>query len=231
MHLDGSLLDSLWDFSDVDTSLERLRDARDAASGPMRDELSTQVARAHGLGGDFDAGHAELDDIASSDPVVAQRVALERGRLINSDGDPDGAVPLFLAAFQAGADDYCTVDALHMLAIADVDNEAVWTEQALERIAASTDPRVQRWEGRVLNNHAWNLADEGDEEAALEVFREAQEWFEGHGTAQQVHTARWSVAHLLRRLGHADDARALLVQLTDDGINDPFVADELALLD
>ena len=50
------------------------------------------------------------------------RVALERGRLRNSAGDPAAAVPLFRAAAEGAASAglvFLQVDALHMLAIAD----------------------------------------------------------------------------------------------------------------
>ena len=51
-----------------------------------------------------------------------------------------------------------------------------------------------------------------------------------HGTAHQVHVARWSIAHILRRTGRPEEARALLLDLKENSEPDTYVDDELALL-
>ena len=229
--LDGAELDGLWTFDDVPASERRLRAAVDAHDGPCADELRTQVARALGLQQRFDDAHAILDALPTVDPVVAQRVSLERGRLFNTFGDKARAREEFAVAHALAADEFLTVDALHMLAIADRDSSERWTVEGLAAARASADPRVQRWEGSLLNNQAWNLADAGRESDALDVFREAEAWFAEFGSAAQIHVARWSVAHLLRRVGRLDEARAILVDLKASSPADRFVDEELAALD
>ncbi|AQP47036.1 hypothetical protein BW730_05405 [Tessaracoccus aquimaris] len=207
-----------------------LRARRDESSGPLRDEFTTQVARALGLQGRFDEASAELDSVSSDDPVVAQRVALERGRILNSSGDAEAAVAPFTAAFELGADEFLTVDALHMLAITDRDNSEEWTRRGLRIAMTSHDADVERWQGSLLNNHAWNLADAGRESEALTVFERADEWFAERGTPVQRSRARWAVAHLLRRTGDNAGAREILGALLAQDPGDTAAAAELALL-
>src|SRR3954469_21360507 len=108
---------SLWDFDDPAGSERRLRDAAEVAEGADRLVLLTQVARALGLQGRYDDGHAVLDHLAVSDPEVAARVSLERGRLLRSGGDAEAARPHFEAAEREAAEaglDPLRVDAVHM---------------------------------------------------------------------------------------------------------------------
>ena len=128
MTLDQARLDELWDFSDAAGSEALFRGAAAAtADRDERAELETQVARAMGLQDRFADGDRVLDAIDSDAPSVRTRVALERGRLRNSAGDPGAAVPLFIAAAEGAASaglHFLRVDALHMLAIADADHSA-----------------------------------------------------------------------------------------------------------
>src|SRR5699024_10669434 len=95
---------------------------------------------------------------------------------------------------------YLTVDAIHMLGITDKAAAATWYERGLEIVQHSHDARVQRWEGPLRNNQAWNLADEGNLEAALHLFREAEAWFRAHGTSQQVQLAESCISELEKRM-------------------------------
>lgn len=213
------------------SGIERtLADLRDGSEGALRDEYATQVARALGLQGRFAEATRALDDIVNDDPVVAQRVALERGRLLTSAGTPELALPYFTAARAAAADPFLTVDALHMLAIADPSNSEEWTRAGLRIAMTSVDPEVENWQGALLNNHAWNLADAGRESEALDVFRRAEEWFADRGSQRQQHQSRWAVAHLLRRTGDRAAARAILDALLADDPTDAATIEELRLL-
>lgn len=228
--LDGAWLDANWDFEDAAASEQRFRDALPEMEDAAADELRTQIARALGLQGKFAEALNSLIAISSDDPVVRQRVALERGRVHNSAGDVAEAIPFFLEAQSLAADPYLTVDAMHMLAFTDIARAEDWYRQAMEIAQASADPRVQRWQGSLQNNYAWSLVENGDLSGALEVFREAESWFRAHGTPRQVHIARWSVAHVLRRLGEIDAAREILLDLKAQGEPDTYVDEELGLL-
>ena len=197
-HLDGTGLDRLWDFADPAGSERRLRDAAGQAEGVAADELRTQVARALGLQGSFAEALTLLDGISTNDAVVQQRIALERGRVFNSSDDVAQAISQFQEAYRLDADAWLTLDAIHMLAIVDKAAYQTWYERGLAIAQHSNDARVRRWEGSLRNNHAWNLADEGNFEAALQEFREAEEWFREHGTPGQVEIAQSYIAEIER---------------------------------
>lgn len=199
-HLDGTELDRLWAFADPAGSEKRLRAAARQADGVAADELRTQIARALGLQGAFAEALTLLDGITADDAQLQQRIALERGRVFNSSDDVAQAISQFQEGYRLDADAYLTLDAIHMLAIADKAEYQLWYERGLEIAQHSTDARVRRWEGSLRNNHAWNLADEGNLDAALQEFREAELWFREHGTSQQVQNAESYVAEILDRM-------------------------------
>jgi len=87
-------LDDLWDYDDPAGSEIRFRaaiEAAEAGGDPVAvDEARTQLARAPGLQGQFDDGHAILDAVDASHPIddrIRVRALLERGRLLRSSGD------------------------------------------------------------------------------------------------------------------------------------------------
>lgn len=203
-HLDGTELDRLWDVADPVSSEQRLRAAADLAEGVAADELRTQIARALGLQGKFAEALTLLDGITTASSVVQQRIALERGRVFNSSDDVARAISQFQEAYRLDADAYLTLDAIHMLAIADKADYQLWFERGLEVARHATDARVRRWEGSLRSNHAWNLADEDNLDAALQEFREAETWFREHGTPAQVEVAESYVAEMLRLLGNTE---------------------------
>src|SRR5579862_6151897 len=137
-HLRQSALDELWDYGDPGLSETRFAEARlSAGSAVAEAEFATQQARALGLQGRFEEGHALLDDIGYDDPVVAVRVLLERGRLYNSAGQAQHAAPLFTAAAEqaqvCGAT-FLAADALHMVGIAEPDTIESCTAHAFALI-------------------------------------------------------------------------------------------------
>jgi hypothetical protein len=88
-------------------------------------EVSTQIARTLGLQRKFAEAHALLDAIeprlTGLPTHVRVRYLLERGRVFNSSGAPERAVPLFAEALElaeADKDEFYAVDAAHMLGIA-----------------------------------------------------------------------------------------------------------------
>ncbi|MDQ7991356.1 MAG: hypothetical protein AAGC63_02900 [Propionicimonas sp.] len=190
MALTQETLDRLWDFSDPAASLARFDDEMRGSPDPEAlAELRTQRARALGLLERYDEAHQALDAVPDTSRVVAARVALERGRLRNSAGDPAGAVALFRLAESLAdeADDvFLQVDALHMLAIADPAGGQEWTEQALRVLEGTRDARTLRWQVALHSNAGWALLDDGSAAEALTRFELAREAAVRWGTAEQV---------------------------------------------
>ena len=85
-----------------------------------------------------------LDDLSPTEDEVAVRIALERGRLFRSEGDPEQARPLFEAAArsaQAAGLEALHVDALHMTAlVADPADQLAIGRHALAVARASHRP-------------------------------------------------------------------------------------------
>ena len=232
-------LASLWDFDDPAGSGQRFRDAVASADGPDRDVLLTQLARALGLQGRYDEGHAVLDELAGADGEVGVRVALERGRLLRSSGDPGGSAPFFAKAAdlaRAAGLEALHVDALHMQAlVAPVDQQVALTEHALGVARGSEEQAARDWDASLLNNLGMVHADAGDFATALERFEEALAARRRIGDDSRTGVARWMVAWALRNLGRRAEAlamqRALKADLAAAGEDDPYVDEEIALLE
>jgi len=232
-------LQDLWDFDDPAGTEQRLRAAADIAEGTDRLALLTQVARALGLQERYDEGHALLDQLAVGDDELAARISLERGRLLRSAGDPEGALPHLVAAEQAAAaagSDVLRVDAVHMLAlVAAPDDRVAVNERGLDLAMHSKDPAARDWDASLLNNIGMVHADAGDFGTALAVFEQALAARERIGDPSRIRVARWMVAWALRNLGRTTDAlamqRSLKAELEDAGTTDPHVDEELALLE
>ena len=209
MAIAQSLLDDLWDFSDPAGSEQRLRAAaEEETDAATRGELNTQVARSLGLHERYDEADAVLDGIRSPSQAGAVRIALERGRLRNSAGDPAAALPLFRAAAEGAAGEdlvFLRVDALHMLAIADGAHAGEWTARALAVLDGTTDARTQRWRVSLHNNAGWPHVDAERYDEAIAEFEASREAATRWGTPQQVAWADEAIAEarslLSRRRG------------------------------
>jgi tetratricopeptide (TPR) repeat protein len=173
----------LWDFYDLDATEQRLRVQLDAElDDPGRAEVLTQLARVEGLRDDFDACDRLLEQAegqAGSSAVAKVRIDLERGRKLRSSGDPEGALPLFVAAFARARDSgehYLAGDAAHMCALAVSNDRAAmeeWTQRGLD--LGEREPVAAYWAGPLLNNLGWAYFDAGEHEHALELFERALE--------------------------------------------------------
>lgn len=232
-----SRIDSLWDFDDPTESERRFRDAANSARGLDGEILTTQLARAAGLQGRFDDASDLLNALPDDeDEELRVRILLERGRVMNSSGDPDQARPEFAAAFDAASAagfEHLAIDAMHMLAIvAPPTNQDVLNGQALELAQAARDPRARQWRASLLNNMGWTAFDRGDLAAALELFEDALAVRREQGRASDTIAARWCVARTLRQLGRVDEALTIQLRLADElraaGKSDTYVDEEIA---
>jgi tetratricopeptide (TPR) repeat protein len=179
----GDRLRALWDFYDLDASEQRLSaQLEEEADDAGRAEVLTQLARVQGLRDEFDACDRLLEQaegLAGSSAVAKVRVDLERGRKLRSSGDPDGALPLFEAAFARAYDSgehFLAGDAAHMCALAVSEDSAAmeeWTQRGLD--LGEREPDAAYWAGPLLNNLGWAHFDAGEHEQALELFEQALE--------------------------------------------------------
>lgn len=228
-----------WNFSDpagTFTKFNQLSD--DTQDGLDRLRFMTQAARCLGLQKNFDGAREILAEVEAaehhSDDLFA-RFYLESGRVLDSSGKREEAIPLFEDALEfakkAGAD-YLAVDAVHMLAIANKPEMALeWGDVAMQMIEESDQEDAKKWAGSVLNNHAWNLADAGQWDKALDVFRKALVVREEMGAETPIVIAKYSVAHALRKLDRFQEALDLLTAMPNpDGFCNEEIAESLTAL-
>lgn len=196
--LDQQTLDRLWDFDDPALSEARFREATNDPSfdADERAELATQLGRAIGLQGRYEEADALLDAVDGDEPTVAVRVLLERGRLLNSAGRAEMAVPLFEQAAELAdhlGEEFLAVDALHMLALADSAHAEIWTRSALEYASTVHDERTRQWLVALHNNLGWTLHDAGRCTEAMVEFQLAEQWAGRVGTPRQQELAREAI--------------------------------------
>ena len=163
------------------------------------------------------------------------RLAIERGRALDSAGSPAEALPRFLEAYRwrrRPATAGLAVDALHMCAIAagsvDGPEAAIgWNERAIAEAEASADPAARAWLGSLLNNYGWARHDAGEFDEALRMFERALVVHQEAGREPELTIARWAVARCLRSLGRIDEALRIQEDLAVTvGADDGFVHEE-----
>ncbi len=245
-------LNALWNFSDPTLSEQRFRTALTQARGDEALILQTQIARTHGLRGDFETARNVLAGIepqlASAGPEPRVRHALELGRSYSSATHaPATQTPqtraLARAAYQralqqarAARLDALAVDVLHMLAFVDraPADQLRWGREALALAQASKQPDAQRWRATLHNNVGIALRELGRPEEALAEFRTALELRKESGETARARVAQWMVANQLRLLGRVEEALSLQLALEQDnaaaGASDPYVFEELEAL-
>jgi tetratricopeptide (TPR) repeat protein len=238
-------LDALWNYDDPAATEQKFRDllpeAEQSDDGCYHLQLMTQLARTLGLQRKFEEAHQVLDSIEpqfpDAEPVVKVRYLLERGRVLNSSGKPDMALPLFTQAWEtarSAGEDFHAVDAAHMIAIVEPDptQQLEWNHRALALAVQTSDERAKKWPASLYNNIGWTYHDSGDYAQALEHFEQALEWRRRQGNTSQILIAEWCIARALRSLGRLDEALAkqqdLLRQHEQAGIRDGYVLEELA---
>jgi tetratricopeptide (TPR) repeat protein len=239
--------DTLWDYRDPAATEARFRELLPAATAAgdadLHAQLLTQIARCQGLQRRFEDARRTLGEaerlVAGRLSTAAVRLQLERGRVLNSSGDPAGALPHFeaaLAAARALKLDYHAVDAAHMLGIAaGAEAGLAWNLEAIAMAQASKDERARGWLGSLLNNTGWYFHDAGDLARALELFQSALAFRREQGKQPELRIAEWCVARCLRSLGRLDEALAMQRDLEAQwtaagGKGDGYVFEELGEL-
>jgi tetratricopeptide (TPR) repeat protein len=237
--------DSLWDYNDPAGSETRFMNLLPLAEGSSdrsyHAQLLTQIARAQGLQGRFDAAHKTLDAVEqmlTDDMVVARvRYLLERGRVFNSSNEPENAKSLFLEAWEiarANGEDYYALDAAHMMAIVEPpEGQLVWADKAMEVAEKTQDERARKWLGPLYNNTGWTYHDLGQYDKALELFEKSLKWREEQQDEEGTRIAKWTIARAYRSLGRVEEALEMQRRLADERQNeglDPsgYVFEEIA---
>lgn len=237
-------VDSLWNYQDPAGTRARFQDllprAEEEGDGDYTALLQTQIARTYGLEQRFDSAHQLLDMV---EPQLEERAAgvrvrylLERGRTLNSSGDPAPAIPLFQKAWTLAREtslDALAIDAAHMMAIVvPADEQQRWNRQALELAETSEEPRARRWRGSLYNNMGWTYFDQGRYDSALMMFEQAVTLRKAQGQEQETRIARWCQAKTLRFLGRVEESLAiqqeLLAAWEQIGEPDGYVYEEIA---
>ncbi len=237
--LESASLKTLWDFQNPAESEQRFRAfaerARHAGDAYLAQLATTQQARAQGLQRKFELAEQLLDSIpapsSDSDGELRTRLALERGRLLNSSGKREQSAPEFESAWDVAREkglDELAVDAAHMLGIV-LDGEVGmgWNTRALELAMSSEHPEARAWRGSLLNNIGWSLHDTGQYEQALDHFETALQVRIEQGDETTIRIARWCIARCLRSLGRIDEALQAQQELATDPEADGYVYEEL----
>lgn len=215
----GDRLRPLWDFEDLEASERRLLEQLEReTSDEGRAEVLTQLARVHGLRGQFSEGERlinEAESLAGSSPAARARIQMERGRLHLSNGDAGGALRFFVSAFKIAhnaGEQFLAADAAHMAALATPHRrgKVAWTERGTRIAEASADPQVSYWLGPLLSNLGWEYQDAGEYQAALDCFERALEARKRYPDMPAlIQHAKDAVAEALRALGRGDEVSRL----------------------
>lgn len=235
----NDLILSTWNFSDPAGSFTKFNQLIAETDDELdKHRLMTQAGRCLGLQGKFDEEREILAEVEAfehhADDLFA-RYYLEMGRVLNSSGKPEEAIPLFeeaLAFSQKAGADYLAIDAAHMLAIAHkVPQSLEWGDRAMKLIEKAKDEDAKKWRGSVLNNHGWALADAEKWEEALVVFHKALEARLEQGVETPITIAKYCISHALRKLNRPEEALNLLEEVTEqDGFIDEERAEALLAL-
>jgi tetratricopeptide (TPR) repeat protein len=233
--------DSLWDYSNPQQTETRFREIliQIPEDNPAYLELLTQIARAQGLEQKFDRAHQTLDQVErrlGDYPSRAKvRYLLERGRALNSSGNPDEARSFFEQALDMAKDlseDFYAVDALHMLAIiAPPDSSLDLNLRAIQLAESSEQEKARNWLGSLYNNTGWSYHDLGDFDSALDMFQKAEAARRSQGRVNEIRIAVWAVARALRSLRCFEEALSKQLTLKEEyeaaGESDSYVCEEI----
>ena len=232
--------DTLWNYGDpagTEAKFRALLPQAAAEDVGCRLELLTQIARTQGLQGRFAEAHATLDEVEpelwDDLPVARVRYLLERGRVFNSSGKPDRAMPLFVEAFDRarGIPHWrYAIDAAHMVAIAEpsLDNQVEWNRRGVALVLDHPDQRG--WLFALYNNLGETYLKLRRYDDALACFRNFVALNVERGQPPDPYATK-DIARCLRLLGDVDEALATILpvhaQFQADGTRDGWLSEEL----
>jgi len=240
-----SEFDKLWNYNKPDETAEKFREilprVKDSGDKSAYLQLLTQLARTQSLQLKFDESHKILDEVepqlTDETKLARIRYLLERGRTYNSSNQKEKARELFLQAFELSKCevdlDFYTIDAAHMMGIAETPEEGIkWNEKGIELAEKSSDERAKGWLGALYNNTAWTNHDEKEYDKALALFEKNVKWNTERNSGQKLIIAKWSVARALRSLGKIEEAvkihKELLKEIEDKKLEeDGYIYEEL----
>ena len=231
--------DKLWDYQDpagTEAKFRELLPRAEAGDPAYLAELLTQIARTQGLQTKFDEGHRTLDraEAMLSDEMKLPRVRylLERGRVFNSCGQPDNAMPYFEQAWKLGEEAKLpryAVDAVHMIAIAKKNpkEQVEWNLRGIAMVDA--DPSQRGWLYAFYNNLGEAYARLGEYEKGLDAFRAMAKLDTDKGNEPELYTLK-DQSRMLRALGRSAEAAAVLQpalnRLAREQKNDGWISEE-----
>jgi tetratricopeptide (TPR) repeat protein len=220
--------DPLWNYRDPAGTEQKFRELLDAGLAAddksYAAELLTQIARTQGLQQKYADALATLNEserlITPEMKQAYTRILLERGRVLNSSGKAEDAVPFFERALHAAKDaglEFHAVDAAHMLGIACKNETALaWNEEAIRMAEAAADPRARNWLGPLYNNTAWTYHEMGRHSDALNLFERDIAYRTSRDRPVEAGIARWSAAKMMRHLGRFEQALQIQHELLKD---------------
>lgn len=241
--------DRLWNYGNPDETETAFRELLPVAEQDpeFHTQLLTQIARTQGLQRRFDDAHETLDraleliDLHEGAGEISGlprvRYLLERGRVLNSSGNPAESRPFFEEAWELGkkAEEHVhAVDAAHMLAIVGENptEELRWNREAMEYAEERGDERARGWLGALYNNIGYTYLTMEEYGKSLEAYQKGLDWqLERNRPATPVRIAKWCVARAMRGLGRTEEAlerqRALKAEYEEDGGEGGYVYEEI----
>jgi len=229
--------DKLWNYADPAATEAKFRALLPAAEKSGDDsyhaQLLTQLARTQGLQGRYDDAMATLGRAATvmrnDDSLAYVRELLERGRVLNSSGDPTTAMRSFTSAWKLAESEHhwrYAIDAVHMMGIAAAtpQEQIEWNRRGIEMVEQHPDQKG--WLHALYNNLGESYAKAGDYRSALDAFEKLAA-INGNDMYTMKDQAR--VLRLMGRVGRATEIiRPIHEQLERDGKPDGWISEEYA---
>ena len=235
-------INHMWNFEDPAGTAVKFRsvlpEAERSGNTEYYAELLTQIARTESLQDHFDEADSILDRaeklLTPETPVARARYLLERGRVQNSAGHPERAMPFFSEAYdvalKADAMGYA-IDAVHMLGIAapTPKDQVDWNLRGIAMAEAHEDSRG--WLNALYNNIGESYAKMKDYANAEKYFTLLLAFQRERRGFEDMYTKK-DVARMQRLGGHPERCLASMQPLLDSliarGEDDGYIRAEVA---